>query len=547
MRGFSSNNLALNNYAKGYTGEGVEIAIVDTGMEINHEDLINNVIVNGSYNFASSSNGKGIHDTTSTKTEGDHGTSVAGLTAARGGNEIGITGVAPKASLRGFNLLAGNSGLSEEIASLGGSIAGFSSMQSNTVSVFNKSYGRNPNKVLEEMDDTSIININAILSVMRQGTETLRDNKGALYIKAAGNEYRGGRAFDESYCSEPIAKGITCYNANQEPENVTPYQIVVGAFNAGDKRSSYSNTGSAIWVAGAGGEYGRNHPAMMTTDQSGCVKGYSRDDAAISVNTLFNRGDSDENTNCNYISSFNGTSSAAPTVSGVVALILEANPSATWRDVKYILAKTARKLDPSLAARTISLSGNTQIIDQAWTTNSAGFNFSNEYGFGAVDIISAVTLAEQRQNSNIHIAAMQTTIFDSASFSNTIPNASQTGLTKALNSSSSLTLESVELRVDISAVTASSSRRDNKIDASDYLIELTSPSGTKSIMMTPFNAYLSGYDMPNLKMISHAFYGESASGSWTLKITDVDGSTSNYISHVGTGKLNNFSLTFYGN
>ena len=104
----------------------------------------------------------------------------------------------------------------------------------------------------------------------------------------------------------------------------------------------------------------------------------------------------------------------------------------------------------------------------------------------------------------------------------------------------------MELVVDISATDSSSNREDNKIDASDYLIELTSPSGTKSILMTPFNAFLSGVDMPNFKMISHAFYGELATGDWTLKITDVDGNTANYIKHVGEGKLNKFGLTIYG-
>ena len=45
----------------------------------------------------------------------------------------------------------------------------------------------------------------------------------------------------------------------------------------------------------------------------------------------------------------NGTSSATPVTSGSLALILEANPNLTWRDVKYIIAKTATKVDPEFA------------------------------------------------------------------------------------------------------------------------------------------------------------------------------------------------------
>jgi subtilisin family serine protease len=50
-----------------------------------------------------------------------------------------------------------------------------------------------------------------------------------------------------------------------------------------------------------------------------------------------------ENERYNYTASFNGTSAAAPTASGVIALMLEANPKLTFWEVKYILAKTARR------------------------------------------------------------------------------------------------------------------------------------------------------------------------------------------------------------
>jgi uncharacterized protein YdiU (UPF0061 family) len=48
-----------------------------------------------------------------------------------------------------------------------------------------------------------------------------------------------------------------------------------------------------------------------------------------------------------YTDSFGGTSSAAPLVSGVVALMLEANPDLTWRDVQHVLVNSARRNDPS--------------------------------------------------------------------------------------------------------------------------------------------------------------------------------------------------------
>ena len=44
-----------------------------------------------------------------------------------------------------------------------------------------------------------------------------------------------------------------------------------------------------------------------------------------------------------YRSNFSGTSAAAPIVSGVAALLRQANPDLTWRDLKLILAASARK------------------------------------------------------------------------------------------------------------------------------------------------------------------------------------------------------------
>ena len=60
----------------------------------------------------------------------------------------------------------------------------------------------------------------------------------------------------------------------------------------------------------------------------------------------FNRnGSGDDISNTNYTQCMNGTSAASPNAAGVVALMLQANPSLSWRDVRRILATTARRLD----------------------------------------------------------------------------------------------------------------------------------------------------------------------------------------------------------
>ena len=78
------------------TGNGVVVAIVDSGLELAHEDLTGNIVSGGSlYKLRQSR----------FPNSGDHGTSVAGIIGAVGWNNLGIRGVAPEVSLKGFNYL----------------------------------------------------------------------------------------------------------------------------------------------------------------------------------------------------------------------------------------------------------------------------------------------------------------------------------------------------------------------------------------------------------------------------------------------------------
>ena len=87
-----------------------------------------------------------------------------------------------------------------------------------------------------------------------------------------------------------------------------------------------------------------------------------------------------------YTDDFGGASAATPIVSGVVALVRAANANLSWRDVKLILAASARQNDPT---------------DQDWSdgvlkygSTTERYSFNHQYGFGVVDAHAAVTLAE---------------------------------------------------------------------------------------------------------------------------------------------------------
>jgi len=496
----------------GYTGNNVIVAVVDTGLEIAHEDLSANVVVGGSWDFVGSDT-----DPTNSANNGDHGTGVAGLIASAGWNGKGGRGVAPSASLKGFNLLKYGTS-TNIIKSLGGAT------YSSDVDIFNQSYGGFANY------DT-VVNTTVERHYL-SGVTSLRGGKGGIYIKSSGN------GFDKLKISNTVTKwcsnfysgrtGLSCQNANMDPLNAIPYNIVTGALTAKGKKSSYSTAGSSLWVSAPGGEYGVNYPAMMTTDQSGCSLGRvgTYGNSYNSFNTVSGGAGHSENVNCNYDSTMNGTSSAAPVTSGAVALILEANPSLTWRDVKHILASTSDQVDASLSATNITINSVAYEAEPAWLTNNAGYKFHNYYGFGRVNVGAAITAAKAYTSGSLGTFVAGSWV-SSGTLNTTIPDNNATGASSAVSVSDSKTIEAVQVKINLS-----------HSYTGELAIELTSPSGTKSMLFNPRNVFASDNNLSNFILLSNAFYGESSSGNWTLKVVDTLAND--------TGTLTNWSIRIFG-
>lgn len=100
-----------------------------------------------------------------------------------------------------------------------------------------------------------------------------------------------------------------------------------------------------------------------------------------------------------YTSTMTGTSAAAPTVSGAVALAYQAKPDMTVSQFRYLLAKTAGNdtAMPALALTALEryddFYGEKVIFDYGWQDNAAGFRFANWYGFGVADAGALVKAA----------------------------------------------------------------------------------------------------------------------------------------------------------
>ena len=76
------------------------MAVVDDGMDYDHEDLSANVNTARNHDYT----GEGEDTTSYFDPLEDHGTAVAGIIAARD-NSLGVRGVAPRATIYGYNLL----------------------------------------------------------------------------------------------------------------------------------------------------------------------------------------------------------------------------------------------------------------------------------------------------------------------------------------------------------------------------------------------------------------------------------------------------------
>ena len=107
----------------------------------------------------------------------------------------------------------------------------------------------------------------------------------------------------------------------------------------------------------------------------------------------------------------------------------------------------------------------------------------------------------------------------------TIPDNSNDGVTNAITDDNNLTVETVSVNICLS-----------HDQPSDISIALTSPQGTRSVLLPPFSGF-SDTDTC-FDLISNAFYGENSSGNWSIKVVDKKTNTE--------GTLNNWKITVFG-
>ncbi|WP_345969440.1 S8 family serine peptidase [Sulfurimonas sp. HSL1-6] len=452
--GIAGEDLDIVGLPTTFTGSGdVVVGIVDTGVESGHPDLKNNLDVSLSYHYGTHSN-----DPVPLASDiGYHGTSCAGIIGAQGFNVRGVRGVAPMTRLAGFNVLAT------------GRVSHFAdAFLRPGIDIFSNSWGAMTSAALTDWGPV-------LEGALEEGAVNGRDGKGAIYVFAAGN--------DRTASHEGYANTSSLHNSK--------YAITVSSVNADGTLSSYSNTGANVLVAGTGGEYGLTDPAIVTTDLTGLGIGhdikYDNDEIVLGDSLL-----DGNNPDGNYTRFMNGTSSACPAVAGVCALVLQANPALTRRDVRYILARSARQNDAS---------------DGSWSLNGAGLPINDKYGFGIVDAAAAVAMAEGFSS----LGQEQTSALYTDSANVDIPDANSSGIERTLNVSESMTVEHVDIWI---------TTEHYRID--DLRIVVVSPLGTESVLAVGGENYIRGVERyADWRFSTVRCLDEPAQGTWRLKVMDL--------------------------
>jgi subtilisin family serine protease len=210
------------------TGKGVTIGIVDTGIDLQHEDLASKVVatancIGSAGNPAACMAGGGQDDN-------GHGTHVSGIAAAETGNGKGVAGVAPDAKLVVAKVLdASGSGRSDDIN------AGIEWVVQHGAQVVNLSLSGN------------FLVTNVLGSPVSDGVNYAWQN-GAIPVLAAGND------------------AVLLLGGSQNYGNANA--VVVGATGPSDKVASYSSSlGNAKWglvAPGGDGTADADHQILST-------------------------------------------------------------------------------------------------------------------------------------------------------------------------------------------------------------------------------------------------------------------------------------------
>jgi len=306
----------------------IRVAVIDEGVQRTHPDLINNITPIG---FGLSAGNAATGDILATTRS--HGTACAGIIAAEANNNIGVAGIAPLSKIIPVNITINTAGTFGTSAQLAQGIDW--AWNEGAADILSSSWGGGLASSL-------------IQDAIRRAITLGRAGKGSIVIFSSGNSDAG--------LSSPAIFSET---------------IAVGAMSMCNQRKSPSTCdGEIFW----GGCYGTGLDI-------------SAPGVRIATTRVTGTGTAP---NLDYFTNFNGTSSAAPMVAGVAALVLSINNNFTQVQVREILERSTKK---------------TGGYNYAAAVGQPNGSWSSELGHGMVNAKNAVLAAQNPAFCRVEIAA----------------------------------------------------------------------------------------------------------------------------------------------
>jgi subtilisin-like proprotein convertase family protein len=488
-----------------YSGAGITIGVYDGGVQTDHPDMAANydasleVEVEGSQLDG---------DPSGSFTGHGHGTAVAAVIVATGNNGLGGVGVAWGAHFASVPIMDPGSPASINGANYAtGFYPAMDQMSSFDVSNHSWTYrpAYDPLSVHNDADGNPV-NVNwRYQSAAING----RGGLGTINVQGVGNDNLDAQG-----------SGI----------GVTRHNITVAGTQQDGFAASFSSYGACVLVTAPS-------TLIVTADMTGTA-GYDEDDYF----------DAADNAALGTANGLYGTSFSGPMVTGIVALMLDANPNLGWRDVQNILAVTARHTGSAIGASSPGTNENSAwFINRGGGWNGGGMHFSNDYGYGLVDARAAVRLAESwllfdeaqtsanevswnNWNWGGDVANVGIDLPDQGSFTDSL-------LIDTINGTGG----GYEFAIEHVTVTLKFTHPNQ----SELRLYLISPEGTE-VQIYDGSFYVdTTFDSRNAAQSGmhwaygvDALRGETASGEWELRVEDVTGGNA--------GHLDWFRLDIYG-
>ena len=315
-------------WGQGYTGDGIVVGLIDTGVNYNHQDLADHMwdgdstYPNHGYDF--------IDSDYDPMDEHGNGTHCAG-TIAGDGTSGTSTGVAPDASIMAVRAIPGTFAITANAVQF---------CLDNGADVISMSGGWG---YYDNYCNSLSISDNLRLSVRELADIVM--SAGIVWVVAAGNDAACSSASAPELINVPADVPSPWYG-----EGGHSSVIAVGATNSENVIAAFSNYGPVVWDISPDfddfpGPQGLIKPNITAP--------------GISITSL------SYTSNTAYVSNWSGTSMATPHVTGVICLMLQKNPYLSPWDIDRLLCQNALDLgDPGM---------------------------DNYYGAGLIDALATVT------------------------------------------------------------------------------------------------------------------------------------------------------------